>query len=284
MKKDWNTLRLLCLCLIFSGCASLGFPTLDQEMQTSDQRVMTESQASEIVSQVLKDKKITYQNTVQDARVTGILQRLGQAAGSGVPFTARLYQDTQANAFSIGGKYVFVSSGILELFKKDDDLLAGVLGHEISHDIAGHHERQQTEALWRDTAAKLAAKLGQNHASVVNPLTQTTSTLLGLNFSRSQEKEADIMGVYFAYHAGYDPLGLIRFFEKTNNAMNSNKFVSLLSTHPYHPARVTTIQLVSRYLKNEITLAQVQQTDKQVASVLQSLERTKIRVAPSTLR
>lgn len=272
---------LILLSQNLMGCATLDSSALEHQIRTSDSRILTESQAAEIVGQVLKDQNALYEDPAQQARITSMLSRLSKAAGSGVPFTARLYQDSEPNAFSIGGKRLFISSTMLKMFPSDDDLLAGVLGHEMAHDIAGHHVRQQTEAYWRGLATNLATNLGKNHASVVNPLAKSVSALLGLKFSRGDEKEADILGTYYAMRAGYQPEGLTRFFETTNNNMNSNKWVSFISTHPYHPSRVATIQLVIRVLRKEITLDQASQIDSQTARVLRSLQRVESVKTPS---
>ena len=259
-------------CFVFSSCASLSTLGLEQQIETSDQRVMSEGEAAEIVNQVLKTQNITYQNTVENAPITSMLNRLSQAAGSHSKFNARLYQSKEVNAFSIGGKYVFVSSGIVEMFKNDQDVLAGVLGHEIGHDIAGHHARQETAAYWQNYAASLAQKLSKGNQAV-NYVTKASSTLLSLQYSRSQEKEADILGTVWATRAGYDSSGLIRFFEKTNSNLNSNQFVTILSTHPMHPDRIKTVQLAQSYVQGRMNAYQIAAQDAQVGKVLQSLER-----------
>lgn len=272
MRKTDFLLTFLFSSLLFSGCASLSTLGLEQQILSSDQRVMSETEAAEIVNQVLKSQNITYQNTVQDSKVTLILNRLSQAAGSHSRFTARLYESADANAFSIGGKYVFVSSGMMEAFKNDQDLLAGVLGHEIAHDIAGHHARQATAAYWQNYAANLAAKVSKGNKAV-DYATKASSTLLSLQYSRTQEKEADILGTIWASRAGFDPSGLIRFFEKTGGGANSNKFVSLLSTHPMHPDRIRTVQLTLNYVQKKMTLSQITAQDAQIGKVVQSLEK-----------
>ncbi len=274
-------LRWVMISMLLMGCAAIDSASLEHQILTSDQRIMTDAQASAMVSQVLKDQKVLYEDPIQQARIALMLTRLSKAAGSTTPFNARLYQDTEPNAFSIGGKYLYISSALLKMFPADDDLLAGVLGHEMGHDIAGHHARQETEAYWRNLATNLAQKIGKQHAEVVDPLAKSVSTLMGLKFSRSEEKEADILGTYYAIKAGYQPEGLTRFFETTNNNMNSNKWISFLSTHPYHPSRIATIQLVIRVMRKEVSLDQAALTDPQTARVLQSLQHVETLKKPA---
>lgn len=269
-------LSVFLFCLSLSGCASLSTLGLESQIQAADKRVMTEAQAAEIVNQTLASKKISYEQTTQSQRITTMLERLRKAAGTATPFLGRIYEDAEPNAFSIGGKYVFISTGLLNMFPGDDDLIAGVLGHEIAHDIAGHHERQAMEAYWQNLATNLVKKsTGEN--KVVNALANASSALAALKYSRTQEKEADILGTVWASRAGYQPLGLIRFFERAKNTATSSKLATLLSTHPYDASRVETVKIVMRYLNRELTLPQVRTLDVQIANTLQSLER----LAPS---
>ncbi len=133
--------------------------------------------------------------------------------------------DDQVNAFALPGGEVFVLTGLLDRVRDDDDLIRGVLAHELGHAVKRHGIR----GLARKTAfwAVISMLVGDVDAMVVL-LAEGASQLDGLSHSRDMETEADIFGVDLLRRAGHDPEGLARFLE----SLESQPVPELLSTHP----------------------------------------------------
>jgi Zn-dependent protease with chaperone function len=143
--------------------------------------------------------------------------------------------DTQVNAFALPGGEVFVLTGLLDRVKDDDDLLRGVLAHELGHAVHRHGVR----SLVRNSVYGLAI------AFVMGDLDTLTATLVAgasqldrLSYSRSMEEEADQFGVDLLLRIGKDPEGLARFLE----SLESVPVPELLSTHPDSKERAKAIR------------------------------------------
>ena len=113
----------------------------------------------------------------------------------------------EINAFAVLGGYLYVYSGLL-LIAEDEAEIAGVLAHEIGHIVGRHSANQLAARFGMELLAALA--LGED----LQLLGQIASQLGSARFSRDDEREADTFGVRYAIAAGYDPRGLLRFFEK----------------------------------------------------------------------
>jgi len=181
---------------------------------------------------------------IKDPLVTEYVNRLGQNlvrnSDAKVPFTIKVIDDDSANAFALPGGFFYVNSGAI-LAADSESELAGVMAHEIAHVAACHAARQQT----RGNLASIASLapmilLGgwagfgvQQAAGIAVPATF-------MKFTRGFEAEADYLGTEYLYKAGYDPNGLISFFEKIE-ALEKKKpgFLSkAFSSHPQTPERV----------------------------------------------
>jgi len=147
--------------------------------------------------------------------------------------------DPQVNAFALPGGEVFVLTGLLERVGDDDDLVRGVLAHELGHAVKRHGIR----GLARKTAffAVVAMLVGDVDGMVVL-LAEGASQLDGLSHSRSMETEADLFGVDLLKRAGHDPDGLARFLE----SLDSAPVPELLSTHPDPRERAAAIRELAK--------------------------------------
>jgi predicted Zn-dependent protease len=147
--------------------------------------------------------------------------------------------DEQVNAFALPGGEVFVLTGLLERVGEDDDLIRGVLAHELGHAIKRHGIR----GLARKTAfwAVVAMLVGDVDGTVVL-LAEGASQLDGLSHSRGMETEADLFGVDLLKRAGHDPDGLARFLESLDTA----PVPELLSTHPDPSERAAAIRKLAK--------------------------------------
>jgi predicted Zn-dependent protease len=166
----------------------------------------------------------------QVKRVEAIFDGLARALDAderGVIRTRRVtvVSDDQVNAFALPGGEVFVLTGLLDRVGGDDDMLRGVLAHELGHAVKRHGMR----SLARSAAFSvvIAALIG-NVDDLVVTLSAGASKLDGLSHSRDMESEADAFAVDVLRRAGHDPSGLWRFLE----SLESQPVPELLSTHP----------------------------------------------------
>src|SRR6202521_1108194 len=184
---------------------------------------------------------------IQDPVITEYVNRVGQNlvrnSDAQVPFTIKVIDSDDINAFALPGGFFYVNSGLI-LAADEEAELAGVMAHEISHVAACHLAREQT----RGTLMQLATiplifvggGIGYGAYEAAGP-----AAMLGfLKFSRGFEAEADYLGIQTMYHAGYDPSAFVSFFEKIQ-AMEKKKPGSLakaFETHPPTPDRIEKTQ------------------------------------------
>ncbi|AGX88059.1 Zn-dependent protease [Candidatus Symbiobacter mobilis CR] len=151
-----------------------------------------------------------------------------------------LIQSKEINAFCMpGGKIVFFSA-ILDTLRLSDDETATVMGHEMAHALREHAR----ERLGKSTATSLGVSLlGQvlGLGDLGRELTNLGAKLLTLQFSRSDESEADLVGMELAARAGFDPRAGISLWQKMA-AASKGAPPQWLSTHPSNDARIGDIR------------------------------------------
>jgi beta-barrel assembly-enhancing protease len=152
----------------------------------------------------------------------------------GVPYTFKVLDEKQINAVSLPGGPIYVYRGLLDAVGDDDDALACVIGHEIGHVNARHAAKQISQQMAANLGIVLILKGGtaQNVASMAQDL-------LGLSYSRDDEYEADARGLAYAYRAGFDPRGMVRFFTKLESLeKKQGGGPEMLRTHPLTKGRI----------------------------------------------
>jgi predicted Zn-dependent protease len=191
---------------------------------------------------------------VSDPIVTEYVNRVAQNlvlhSDAKVPFTIKVVDSNDINAFALPGGFLYVNRGLLEAAENEAEV-AGVISHEIAHVTARHGVEQASKGeLIRYGSIGLiffggiGGYIAQQVASLAVPLTF-------LKFSRGAEKEADRLGAQYMWASGYDPNALISFFEKLQNQEKGNKNSTLLkvfSTHPLTGDRITLVRdLITRF-------------------------------------
>ena len=195
---------------------------------------------------------------VDDPVVTEYVNRVGQNivlhSDSKIPFTIKVIDSDEVNAFALPGGFFFVNKGLL-LVADNEAELAGVMAHEIAHVAARHAMENQTKAsLIEYLALGGSLILG----GIPGMIYQNTAGLgiLGIfmKFSRSAEEEADKLGVQYMYAAGYDPGAMATMFEKLE-AKNKKKpgFISkAFASHPAPPERrAAALALAARFPEHD---------------------------------
>ncbi len=195
---------------------------------------------------------------VDDPMITEYVNRVGQNivlhSDAKVPFTIKVIDSDEVNAFALPGGYFFVNKGLI-IAADNEAELAGVMAHEIAHVAARHAMENQGKGTFLNYASLAGIIFGGPIIS--NVLYQGGGILGGLaslKFSRSAETEADRLGVQYLYASGYDPTALSTMFEKlaSQNKKKPGTIAKMFSTHPQSIDRHdTSLQLVARFPEKE---------------------------------
>jgi predicted Zn-dependent protease len=219
-------------------------------------------------SMLVSDQEITqaasqeYRKVVSDAQAKGKLDRNGQhlqrvraILSRLVPPTAAFRQDApkwaweiheiedpQLNAWAMPGGKMVVYSGLIEKLRLTDDELAAIMGHEIAHSLREHARERVSQEMATGLAVGVAGAalglgdIGQQLAGAVANVT------FSLPHNRTQETEADRLGVELAARAGYDPHAAVSVWQKMLQAGGSGG-PQFLSTHPSPETRLADLRV-----------------------------------------
>jgi predicted Zn-dependent protease len=160
-----------------------------------------------------------------------------------VPFTIKVIDSDEVNAFALPGGFFYVNSGLI-LAADEEAELAGVMAHEIAHVAARHATRQMTRGNWANIGTIPLIFVGGGIGYAVRSAASLALPMTFLSFSRGFESEADYLGLQYMYKTGYDPQAFVSFFEKLQ-AKEKKKPGSLaraFSTHPQTPDRIEKSQ------------------------------------------
>ena len=210
---------------------------------------------------VEQSAKLQYQQTLQQADQQKALApanhpqllRLRRIAQRIIPFTAawnprardwqwqvNLIGSSQINAWCMPGGKIAFYTGILDKLQLTDDEVAAVMGHEIAHALREHARERMGKSVATNLGANILSQLlgaGELGQTVIGGGAQ----LLSLQFSRSDETEADLVGLELAARAGFDPRAGISLWKKMA-AQNRNAPPQWLSTHPAGSNRIAEME------------------------------------------
>ena len=184
---------------------------------------------------------------VNDPIIAEYVNRIGQNivrnSDAKVPFTIKLIDSSDLNAFALPGGFFFVNSGLL-LRAESESELAGVMAHEIAHVAARHGTRQATKAQLINFATIPLLFIGGWTGYGIYQASGFLIPMTFLKFSRGMESEADLLGVQYLYKSGYDPTSFIDFFEKmqADEKRRPGTMAKLFSSHPPHGSRIRKTQ------------------------------------------
>jgi predicted Zn-dependent protease len=195
---------------------------------------------NQIAAQVLRTAKIVHDPAV-DEYVNRIGQNIVRNSDAKIPFTIKVIDTDEINAFALPGGYFFVNSGLI-LAADNEAQLAGVMAHEIAHVAAHHQAREMTRMHYADLGmVPLVMMTGYSLAGYGIYEASTVAVPISfLQFQRDFEEQADWLGVEYLYKAGYDPQQLVAFFEKVETLEKTKPHLisKTFATHPQTPARV----------------------------------------------
>jgi beta-barrel assembly-enhancing protease len=186
---------------------------------------------------------------VDDPVVVEYVNRVGQNlvrnSDARVPFTIKVIDSDEVNAFALPGGFFYVNSGLI-LRAQEESELAGVMAHEISHVIARHGTKQATKGEMMQLATiplMILGPAGWAGYGLYQAL-NLAIPLSYLKFSRDDEREADFLGLQYMYKAGYDPNAYVTFFERiqADEKRRPGTIPKFFSTHPPTPERIADAQ------------------------------------------
>jgi len=181
-------------------------------------------------------------------RVSAIANRIKPQTGvfrsdaPGWKWEVNVITGNELNAYCMPGGKIMFYSGLIKQLGLTDDEIAVVMGHEISHALREHSREQVSQAIAAQTAIGVGAALfglGQGSADLANA---GYEALIATRFSRTDENEADRIGLELTARAGYDPRAGVTLWQKMIRASQGGRPPEFLSTHPAESNRIQEIQ------------------------------------------
>jgi predicted Zn-dependent protease len=191
---------------------------------------------------------------VDDPMITEYVNRVGQNvvlhSDAKIPFTIKVIDSDEVNAFALPGGYFFVNKGLI-LAADNEAEIAGVMAHEIAHVAARHAMENAGKGQFLSYGILAGLILTGGVAGTILQNTAGLGQALAFfSFSRGAEAEADRLGVQYLYAAGYDPTAMSTMFEKlaSKNKKKPGTLSKLFTTHPQSiDRRDASLALVARF-------------------------------------
>ncbi len=259
MIRALRTLSAIGLAVLLTACAQVqttqsGLVGVNrtQTMSTLVSEAELDQQAAAQYRQILsqaKAQRALDTSPAQTRRVQTIARKLIAQVGTFRPdarnwaWEIHVLKSAEVNAWCMPGGKIAVYSGLLDKIQPSDAELAAVLGHEISHALREHAREQVSRQMAANVGLSILSAVtgSQAVADLGSSLTQVMFTLPN---SRSNETEADRMGVELAARAGYDPRAAITLWQKMEQAGGGGQS-EILSTHPSSQSRIADLKQAS---------------------------------------
>lgn len=249
MKK--NIFLFFVIFILFTGCATYYNPVTGKQEKTFY------TERDEIDMGIALDKKISSEFKIVDnpdrifPGFTTICSRIAlNSDRKNLSYSFKIIEKNELNAFALPGGFVYVYTGLLKNIDSPDEL-ACVVGHEVAHIC----NRDSVHILEKQLLYSIPASVlfGANRQKAIQQAADTIFTLSMLKYSRTQEIQADTLGMVYAFKAGYNPEGMISFFNKMEKLKKEQSSLNLtfLSSHPDTQERIKNAREVVLKLKNK---------------------------------
>jgi predicted Zn-dependent protease len=263
------SIALAALALATASCATTALGTVEKDVAQAVISPEDENKLGLQFKQNLETQQhvVYYNDPVVVNYVRGVANKViafGKRDRPEVNWQVNVIDDSKTvNAFATPGGYLYVYSGLLMAADNEAEL-AGVMAHETGHVVARHAARQMVDAYGIEAVSAMV--LGKNPGLLGQLVGGVGEKGFMLANSRSDETEADEYGARYSAAAGYDPHGLVTFFDKLRRQEgNSPRFLAILSDHPATPDRIThTTQYIAQHgLTGSVTNAAAYASIKQ---------------------
>ncbi|MBU2541205.1 MAG: M48 family metalloprotease [Candidatus Omnitrophica bacterium] len=235
-----KTFLILVLLFVFlSGCANTYNPATGKNEFIIIGTSSEVSLGKQVARQIAWEKQII-KTGFQQLRVQRIGERLAKHSDrKDLEYNFFLVKDEELNAFAVPGGFIYINTGLAE--RATEDELACVIAHEIVHVAARHSVKNLQASLGYQLLISIA--LGNKNQIRTRQISDMVFNLSRLGYSRSDETLADKLGVKYAHLAGYNPQGMISFFEKLKQEALKHGGalrIEIFSSHPDIDKRILT--------------------------------------------
>ncbi|MFV0575374.1 MAG: M48 family metallopeptidase [Vibrio sp.] len=208
--------------------------------------LFSDAEMSQLGAQSFEEMKKT-EKVSTDSKVNSYVNCVANAITKQVPkqpsfdkWEVVVFESNQVNAFALPGGKIGVYTGLLKVAKNQDQL-ATVLGHEVAHVLANHSNERLSRSQITNTGLQISdVALGgtQYGTAAMSALGLGVQYGITLPYGRTQESEADILGIDLMAKAGFDPQQSIELWKNMAKASGGSQPPELLSTHPSHSTRI----------------------------------------------
>ena len=260
--RRMGTVLLMPVLMLVGGCATMGVNQGDVNLVSLNEEWQMGQQLERQLAGQLK--------LVNDAATVAYVNDIGQRIVrqtelAGAPWTFHVVNNPEINAFNVPGGHVYVNTGLIKAAGNASEL-AAVMAHEISHGVSRHATERISKVYGLNLGAGLV--LGDNPSTLKKIAAQLAAGGLVAKFSRSDEREADHLGIRYMYDAGYDPRGMAGMFGKLleTRKRRPGSVEQFFSTHPLAEDRIASARAEANALPrksgliaNDGRLATIQQ-------------------------
>lgn len=220
-----------------AGRSSFNIISAEQEVKMGE----------EAYRQILSEQKLS-KNPNYITRLKKVSDRLVKVVSPDIPnaqWEFNVIESDEVNAFALPGGKVAIYTGLLKIL--NDDELAYVIGHEVSHVALRHGSERISQQIALQMGAEVASVLLKNKSkknSDIFLLAFGLGSQIGITlpYSRKNEYEADKFGALYAAKAGYDPEAAITTLQKFQELSGGKQPLEFLSTHPINTSRIKALK------------------------------------------
>lgn len=246
--------------LMLSSCATTGVNRGDFNLISMEEEWQLGQQLKAEIAQQMR--------IVNDATTVNFINRIGreivaQTEMAQLPWEFHVVADPSINAFNIPGGHVYVHTGLIEQVDNVAEL-AGVMAHEVAHGVARHATERLSSVYGLQIGAGVL--LGSDPGIIQQIVASIVAQGAIARFSRSDEREADRLGVRYMYDARYNPQGMVTLFEKLINERrrSPSALEQFFASHPLTEDRIDVVEREIRRLPQRNDLVR---NDPQLATV-----------------